>query len=243
MLFGNGFVRWILLTVFSAVGICSAACPVGDLNGDCQVDLQDLALFAGQWLETPNCAGLPCADLDGSDGVNLADLAVFSQNWGMKSYPILINEYMSSNHTTIEDPDEPGEYPDWIELYNFGSKAVDIGGCWVSDDPAIAKKFLIPYRFSRLRPPSRPADFCCCGWTGISARVPPISISSSAPRLSEFVGLSDPSGNPIDSLDTIPLTERYLLRPQARRSRRMADLRPVTQSNPNPRNLQRFGRG
>src|SRR5512145_981094 len=132
MYFENGIFRWVLLTVLATVGMCSAGCPVGDLNGDCQVDLQDMALFAGQWLETPDCAGRPCADLDGTGGVNLADWAAFSENWGLKSYPILINEYMSSNHNTIEDPDEPDEYPDWIELFNFGSTAVDVGGCWLS---------------------------------------------------------------------------------------------------------------
>lgn len=52
----------------------------------------------------------------------------------MISWPTLataqlhINEFMASNDTTIEDPDEPGAYEDWIELYNAGVATVDFWG-------------------------------------------------------------------------------------------------------------------
>ena len=34
---------------------------------------------------------------------------------------LFINEFMADNDTTIEDPDEPGAYEDWIEIFNAGS--------------------------------------------------------------------------------------------------------------------------
>jgi hypothetical protein len=40
-----------ILTV-SLVGFVRAGCPVGDLSGDCQLDLPDLIVFAEQWLDT-----------------------------------------------------------------------------------------------------------------------------------------------------------------------------------------------
>lgn len=47
---------------------------------------------------------------------------------------LVINEVMASNRSTLEDPDEPGEFPDWIELYNGSSEAIDLGGMYLTDD-------------------------------------------------------------------------------------------------------------
>ena len=57
---------------------------------------------------------------------------------------LVINEFMARNTATLEDPDEPGEYPDWIEIYNMGSEAVDLSGMYLSDDPAESRKYEIP---------------------------------------------------------------------------------------------------
>lgn len=45
---------------------------------------------------------------------------------------VVINEYSCSNINTIQDND--GDYEDWIELYNTGSSAVNLGGYFLSDD-------------------------------------------------------------------------------------------------------------
>lgn len=39
-----------------------------------------------------------------------------------------LNEFMASNQTTLEDPDDPGQFPDWIEIYNPGLGPVDLNG-------------------------------------------------------------------------------------------------------------------
>lgn len=47
---------------------------------------------------------------------------------------LVINELMSNNTQTLEDPDETGEYPDWIELYNADmANSVDLSGMYLSD--------------------------------------------------------------------------------------------------------------
>ena len=46
---------------------------------------------------------------------------------------IVLNEVMSSNALTLADED--GDYPDWIELFNRGSLAVNLNGWSLSDDP------------------------------------------------------------------------------------------------------------
>lgn len=55
-----------------------------------------------------------------------------------------INEFMASNNTTLEDPDEPGDFPDWIEIYNEGETAVDLQGLYLSDDPTLPNRYQIP---------------------------------------------------------------------------------------------------
>ncbi len=48
---------------------------------------------------------------------------------------VFINELVaSSSDRGVEDPDEPGEYPDWIELYNSSTQPIDISGWYMTDD-------------------------------------------------------------------------------------------------------------
>lgn len=60
--------------------------PVGDLSGNCHVGLEDVVIFAGQWLGPDGCAGISCADLDNNSQVDLADLAVLSENWNSGTF-------------------------------------------------------------------------------------------------------------------------------------------------------------
>lgn len=48
----------------------------------------------------------------------------------------VLNEVMSDNVATIVDPDEGGELPDWIELFNPSAAAIDLSGLYVTDDLA-----------------------------------------------------------------------------------------------------------
>ena len=47
---------------------------------------------------------------------------------------LVINEFMADNKSTIEDPAEPGEFPDWIELYNGTSETIILSGMFLTDD-------------------------------------------------------------------------------------------------------------
>ncbi|MCB0044929.1 MAG: VCBS repeat-containing protein [Caldilineaceae bacterium] len=55
-----------------------------------------------------------------------------------------INEFMADNVSVLPDPDEPGEFPDWIELYNRSAFPMDIGGLYLSDDPGQPTRYRIP---------------------------------------------------------------------------------------------------
>jgi len=49
------------------------SCPIGDINGDCRVDNQDLEIFAAYWLATFGAIG----DLNGDGTVNFCDYGIF----------------------------------------------------------------------------------------------------------------------------------------------------------------------
>ncbi len=51
---------------------------------------------------------------------------------------LFLNEVMPSNTTTCADI--VGEFDDWIELYNGGATAIDLGGYTITDEPAKPKK-------------------------------------------------------------------------------------------------------
>lgn len=58
---------------------------------------------------------------------------------------LVINEFMAFNSSCCPD-DNTGtdEFDDWIEIYNAGSTAVDIGGMYVSDNKANPFKYKVP---------------------------------------------------------------------------------------------------
>ena len=141
------FIRVSLAALFFCAVVSGsaivAAYPVGDLNEDSAVNMQDLVLLAEYWLDE-GCSSPECeADLDGMAGVDGADFALFAGNWLVG--PLVINEFLASNGSWIEDPDEAGEYPDWIELYNpAGNEVVDLGGMYLTDDLSEPTKWRIP---------------------------------------------------------------------------------------------------
>lgn len=55
---------------------------------------------------------------------------------------VKINELMASNTSTAKD--EAGQYEDWIELYNLTDRDIDLGGYYLSDNPANLPKWKIP---------------------------------------------------------------------------------------------------
>jgi len=124
----------LVLTTLLA-GSAAAQFPRGDLNRNGIVGLEDLQIVADSWLEAVMCYDYNCPDLDGLNIVNGFDLAIFAKSWGESGIPLVINEFMAVNNDTLEDPDEAGEYPDWIEIYNAGDYAIDIGGMYITDEP------------------------------------------------------------------------------------------------------------
>ncbi|MHC4721720.1 MAG: lamin tail domain-containing protein, partial [Planctomycetota bacterium] len=132
----------LILCALITGSLQAAEYPLGDFNKDRWVYVQDLLVLAGYWLDG-TCASPLCeADLDDVAGVDGADFTLFAKNWLVG--PLVINEFLASNSSTLQDPDEPDEYPDWIELHNPSHAAIDLGGMYLTDDLAEPTKWRIP---------------------------------------------------------------------------------------------------
>jgi len=66
-----------------------------------------------------------------------------SQNPG-DGVSLIINELMADNDGVYEDPDEPGSYDDWFEIYNPSDADVDMGGMFISDNLGNPRKWTVP---------------------------------------------------------------------------------------------------
>ncbi len=134
------------LTILCACWTTTAsAYPAGDINEDWKVDFVDLQLLVSEWRNTPDCFGVlgsECSDISGDVKVNLVDFFLIANKWMTDTMPTLvINEFMESNDTGLEDPDEAGEFPDWIEIYNYGTGLEDLSGMQLNDS---SNTYVIP---------------------------------------------------------------------------------------------------
>ncbi len=62
---------------------------------------------------------------------------------GFPEVPVIINEWMAGNGSTINDPLD-GEFSDWFEFYNPGSEPVDLSGFTLTDNLGDPDKWTIP---------------------------------------------------------------------------------------------------
>ena len=55
---------------------------------------------------------------------------------------IIISEFMASNTKTLADED--GDYPDWLEIFNWGDQRESLAGCYLTDSRAKPTKWRFP---------------------------------------------------------------------------------------------------
>lgn len=56
---------------------------------------------------------------------------------------VIVNEFMASNSSTLEDLDYPGTFPDWIELINLTDQPIDLAGYMLTDDLTACDKSVL----------------------------------------------------------------------------------------------------
>jgi uncharacterized protein (TIGR03437 family) len=57
---------------------------------------------------------------------------------------LLINEIVADNRRSFEDPNEPGAYEDWFEVYNPGATDVNMSGMYITDNLSNPTKWKVP---------------------------------------------------------------------------------------------------
>ncbi|NOX88902.1 MAG: hypothetical protein GXO77_07740 [Calditrichaeota bacterium] len=107
---------------------------------------------------------------------------------------LVINEFLAKNDMTNADP--AGEYDDWVELYNKGTKSVSLAGLYLTDDSEAPDKWQFPDTVRSLAPGEYRLIWCDndAGQEGLHA-------SFKLAAGGEFIGLVAPDGGTfLDSL-------------------------------------------
>ena len=68
-------------TDFNDVDDATPICQAGDVDGNCQVNFNDVLVLTEQWLQNPPGGSEPSADLNDDGKVNLVDLAIMANYW------------------------------------------------------------------------------------------------------------------------------------------------------------------
>ena len=69
-------------------------------------------------------------------------IAIGTSNGMFGQYDLVINEFMASNKTTLQDED--GDYSDWIEIKNTGTLQISLKDWYLTDDVTDFKKWAFP---------------------------------------------------------------------------------------------------
>ncbi len=108
--------------------LSSVACPI--LGSDLSYVLTSDGTYAVSEASTPG--------YENSDH----GYAQWLENLGAEPYQVVISELVAANYSTLLNG--AGQLCDWVELYNAGSSAVVLDGCYLSDDPQDRSKWRIP---------------------------------------------------------------------------------------------------
>lgn len=195
----KNFVLSLALVSFFSGFSAAALCPLGDLNGDCMVQWDDLIAFARQWLDAGECEGeSACANFDGLNGIDSTDFALLASHW-LEGIPLVINEFMASNNSSSGICDPQGEFDDWIEIYNFGDTPIDLAGLYFTDDLNRPTKWQVPSGYSSQT--TIPAGDFIIFWADEDTLDGPLHADFKLSVGGEDIGLFDMGGRtPIDAL-------------------------------------------
>ncbi|MEZ5043203.1 MAG: HYR domain-containing protein [Saprospiraceae bacterium] len=115
---------------------------------------------------------------------------------------LYINEFLASNGTGITD--ESGVFEDWVEIYNAGDEAVDIGGLYITDDLTNPTKWQIPTTDPGLT--TIPAKGFLVLWADNQPEEGPLHVNIKLSAGGEQLGLVEVIGADIGFLDSLTFT-------------------------------------
>ena len=108
---------------------------------------------------------------------------------------LVISEVMSSNQTAL--PDEDGEYPDWIEIWNSSANDIDMLNVGLSDD-----ELSISFLFPKMTLAAGERVIVYCDKTNQAVAGKPLHAKFGLSTNGETITLYDPDAFVIDSVKT-----------------------------------------
>jgi hypothetical protein len=112
----------------------------GLVNMRCLLSISLFAVLLSLLVVSSAKAVYPVNDLN-DDTANMSDLALQADQLQQTGIPLVINEFVASNNSSALDPQD--QYDDWIEIYNFGSDAIDLAGMYLTDNLTVPAKWRI----------------------------------------------------------------------------------------------------
>ncbi len=110
---------------------------------------------------------------------------------------LLINEFMAENASALEDPDEPGEHPDWVEIYNPMPSTAFLGGMHMTDTLSNPTKWQIPAGVTI------PAGGFLVFYCDEDPEQGPTHADFKLSKNGESIGLYDTASNGVAPIDTL----------------------------------------
>jgi hypothetical protein len=177
----------------------AGSCPQADLTEDCVVDINDLEIFASQWLDPNDCEEGTCADFVEPYGIDFIDFSVLASYWQVQGKPLFINEFMASNDNDSNIADPNGDFDDWVEIYNSGSAPIDLAGMYLTDNLGNPTKWQIPAGYPAQT--TVPADGFVVIWADEEPEEGPLHATFKLSAGGEDIGLFDTDGiTPVDAV-------------------------------------------
>jgi hypothetical protein len=122
--------------------------PPEAVNGGAKWQVDDCPWRDSGYIETNLPVGFHTVEFNDITGWEKPTNLMVQINDGQTAYlsviyarPLVISEFLAINNNILEDPCEPGEFPDWIEIYNPTNTTINLGGWylanwnWGSPDP------------------------------------------------------------------------------------------------------------
>lgn len=115
--------------------------------------------------------------------------AALLESIGATPGTVVISEVMAASQFVL--PDQSGQFPDWVEIWNRGDVSVDLTGWFLSDDPETPDKWAFPHLI--IQPDQRFVVFCSgTGFVSDDAIHTDFSLSASGENLllTSYLGTS-----------------------------------------------------
>ncbi len=112
---------------------------------------------------------------------------------------VVINEFMASNSSTIQD--ESGSFPDWVEIFNASASEISLSGYFLTDELSNPDKWAFPDTVIQ-------AEGFLIVWADDDEKEGPLHASFNLNKSGEDLGLYKKNGSDYEAINTLTFGEQ-----------------------------------